>query len=249
MSTTPPPATKDIIVNIVVGLPLTLDEFTDAVQFKFRKGIAVAAGVNVRRVFITQIRKISNRRDYSRRHLLAETLAVDVDVTAANASAAETVSNQLVPNTISASLESQNLPGAVLLQPPTLSVLPESCGSISPACEAALQSCINTANNCSCITTYYSCAIGCHTSDIMQKLLDMCNQKSCDDTCPLAADPGLAEKYITDFTVENQILLPSGQGVIIPAGALDKPIKIGVHIMSTPPRMPGHQISKGLKIM
>ena len=245
-STTPPPATKDIVVNIVVGLPLTLDEFTDTVQLKFRKGIAVAAGVNVQRVFIT---KISNRGDYSRRHLLAEWLAIDVEVTAANASAAETVSKHLVANTISASLESQNLPGAVLLQPPTLSVLPESCNSISPACEAALKSCMDTTNNCSCITTYYSCAIGCHTSDTMQKLLDMCNQKSCDDACPLTADPSFAEKYITDFMVENRILLPSGQGVIIPAGALDQPIKIGVHIISTPPRMPGHQISKGLKIM
>ena len=56
------------------------------------------------------------------------------------------------------------------------------------------------------------------------------------------------ERLITRFDVENHVLLASGQGVIIPAGALTESITIGVRV-TVAPTLPGPQIMEGLKRM
>ena len=56
------------------------------------------------------------------------------------------------------------------------------------------------------------------------------------------------EKLITHIDVENQVLLASGQGVIIPAGALTQSITIGVRV-TVAPTLPGPQITEGLARM
>ena len=122
-----------------------------------------------------------------RRQLLAESLEVAVNIAAANAAAAINIVAQLTPEVVRASLESNNLPGATLVQ--------------LPACSA-------------------------------------CSQ----------AEAYAVERLITRFDVENQVLLASGQGVIIPAGALTQSITIGVRV-SVAPTLPAPQIMEGLERM
>jgi hypothetical protein len=53
------------------------------------------------------------------------------------------------------------------------------------------------------------------------------------------------ERLITRFDVENHVLLASGQGVIIPPGALTESITIGVRV-TVAPTLPEPQIKEGL---
>ena len=193
-STTPTPATAEansVVVRLVVGLPITLVEFTPVVRLNFRTGIAAAAKVQVWRVSIVNVTTVRSRRAGRSRQLLAEGLEVAVDIAAANATAATDVAAQLTPETVSAGLASNGLAGATLVQLPACSV---------------------------------------------------CTQAS------TSSEKYAVERLITRFEVENQVLLESGQGVTIPAGALSESVTIGVRVTAAP-ALPGHQIMEGVKRM
>jgi hypothetical protein len=190
----PTPEADCVFVCLVVGLPISLAEFTADVRLRFRTAIAAAAKVQVWRVFIVNVTTVGtarSRRVLHRRQLLAESLEVAVDIAAANATVAMNVSAQLTPEVVRANLASNNLPGASLVQLPACSV----CSQASTGSEA------------------YA-----------------------------------VERLITRFDVENHVLLASGQGVIIPAGALTESITIGVRV-TVAPTLPGPQIMEGLKRM
>ena len=67
---------KDVIVKMVIGLPLSVEEFTPDKQISFRQSIADAAGVSLVKVRIAKIEAVDARR----RHILAENIAIDVQV-------------------------------------------------------------------------------------------------------------------------------------------------------------------------
>jgi len=61
---------------MVIGLPLSVEEFTPDKQISFRQSIADAAGVSLVKVRIAKIEAVDARR----RHILAENIAIDVQV-------------------------------------------------------------------------------------------------------------------------------------------------------------------------
>jgi hypothetical protein len=190
----PTPEADTVFVRLVVGLPISLAEFTADVRLRFRTAIAAAAKVQVWRVFIVNVTTVGtarSRRVLHRRQLLAESLEVAVDIAAANATVAINVAAQLTPEVVTTNLASNNLPGASLVQLPACSV---------------------------------------------------CSQAS------MGSEAYAVERLITRFDVENHVLLASGQGVIIPAGALTESITIGVRV-TVAPTLPGPQIMEGLKRM
>ena len=185
------PEADSVLVRLVVGLPISLAEFTADVRLRFRTAIAAAAQVQLWRVFIVNVTTVGtarSRRVLHRRHVLSESLEVAVDIAAANATVAINMAAQLTPEVVRANLERINLPGATLVQLPACSV----CSQASTSSEA------------------YA-----------------------------------VERLITRFDVENHVLLASGQGVIIPPGALTESITIGVRV-TVAPTLPEPQIKEGL---
>jgi cysteine-rich repeat protein len=127
----PTPEADSVLVRLVVGLPISLAEFTDDVRLRFRTAIAAAAKVQVWRVFIVSVTRVGtalSQRVLHRRQLLAESLEVAVDIATANATVAINVAAQLTPEVVRANLASNNLPGASLVQLPACSVC---CGEPS----------------------------------------------------------------------------------------------------------------------
>ena len=104
----------DVIVELVLGLPMTVDEFTADKQISFRKAIADAAGVALAKVRIAKIEAVPARR--SSRQLLAESISVQVEVAAQDSSAANALASNLTPDKINAKLQEAGLPQAEILQ-------------------------------------------------------------------------------------------------------------------------------------
>lgn len=107
-------AETDIIVELVLGLPMSVDEFTADKQISFRQAIATAAGVVLAKVRIGKIIAVPARR--SSRQLLAESISVQVEVAAKDSSAANAVASNLTPDKINAKLQEAGLPQAEILQ-------------------------------------------------------------------------------------------------------------------------------------
>jgi hypothetical protein len=131
----PTPEADSVLVRLVVGLPISLAEFTDDVRLRFRTAIAAAAKVQVWRVFIVSVTRVGSalsQRVLHRRQLLAEGLEVAVDIATANATVAINVAAQLTPEVVRANLASNNLPGATLVLLPACSV----CSQASTSSEA-----------------------------------------------------------------------------------------------------------------
>jgi len=104
-------AETDIVVAIVLGLPMSVDDFTDDKKLSFRKAIADAAGVGLSKVRIASIRAAGRRRQ-----LLAESIEVEVEVAAADGNAANAVANNLTPDKINAKLQEAGLPQVAILR-------------------------------------------------------------------------------------------------------------------------------------
>ena len=116
--TTPPPGTMpsttdsgEIKITMVLGLPLSLEEFDSGAQLKFRSGIAVAAGVDPWKVEITGIEQARRRRS-----LLSGSIKVGVAVAAPNRAAATSMAGKLSSDTINAELVKLGLPQAQILE-------------------------------------------------------------------------------------------------------------------------------------
>ena len=108
-------AETDVVVAIVLGLPMSVDDFTLDKQLSFRQAIAGAAGVGMSKVRIASIRAAGRRRQ-----LLAESIEVEVEVAAADSNAASAVANNLTPDKINAKLQAAGLPQAEILRAATV---------------------------------------------------------------------------------------------------------------------------------
>ena len=106
-----------------MGLPISKDEFDDAKQQDFKQSIANAAGVAVQKIEIKGIQSTTIRRalsSASSRHLLAQGIKIDVEVTAADGSAAASMAGLLTADNINAQLEAAGLPKAQILSAPEI---------------------------------------------------------------------------------------------------------------------------------
>jgi hypothetical protein len=108
---------SEVIVTMKLGLPISKDDFKTHMQISFRQAIANAAGVGLTKVRIAKITAVNTRRS---RRLLAESIAVDVEVAAADSSAAKSVASNLSPDKINAQLEQAGLPKAEVLEAPSV---------------------------------------------------------------------------------------------------------------------------------
>ena len=234
--TTTPIATAltEVVVSIVVGLPITEAAFTNELQLNFRRGLAAAARVGLDKVTITSIKSVSSSRR------AADSLQIGVAVSTDNSTAAIGVAEQLTDDQISGSLEANGIAGATVLEPPVLSSLPEACTAVQSECNATYQSCLTTRSACQCLTDFSKCLTGCHTMQLVASMSGQCSLSYCHSTCPLPPSAIMVEQLI-DASVDNRVSLSSGEGVFIPRGALASNTKIVVRVLSSVPRVPGHQ--------
>ena len=227
-------AVAQVVVSIVVGLPMSEAEFTSELRLQFRRGVAAAAGVSLDRIEITSIKAVSSSRR------AAESLEVGVAVATANSTAAISVAEQLTDDQISDGLEANGIAGATVLQPPVLSTLPEACAAVESECSSAYTSCLTRRSACQCLLEFSTCLTGCHTPQLVTALSQNCSSSYCHSTCPLPPSAHTVE-WLIDASVDNEVLLSSGEGVFIPRGALASNTKIGIKMLSYVPRVPGHQ--------
>lgn len=106
-------APTDIIIQIVLGLPMSVDDFTPDKQTSFSQAIANAANVALSKVKIVNIEAVSARR---RRWLLAESIRISVEVAAQDDRTAQAVSSNLAPDMINDQLQQAGLPQAEILE-------------------------------------------------------------------------------------------------------------------------------------
>jgi len=128
-----------------VLLPLTLSNFDDSTQAKFKAAIAAAAGVLSVDVIIDNIESISTARrgqniSAGRRRLLADGIRIDMSIRAADKTAAEAMVTKLTITAINAKLAEFGLPAATILEVPKpetdaaaggSSMLPAIIGSVA----------------------------------------------------------------------------------------------------------------------
>ena len=107
----------DVIVKMVVGLKISVDEFDNAKQLNFRQGIADAAAVALGKVWITNIQV----QTPSGRRLLVDSIKIDVEVAAKDTNAAASVVKMLTVENINFQLSKAGLPEAEVLSVPVVS--------------------------------------------------------------------------------------------------------------------------------
>ena len=85
-----------------------------------KQGIANAAGASLSEVSIISIESVATRR----RHLLAESIRIDVEVAANSTSAADSMVKKLTTESIDTQFKNAGLPKAQILSPPESVVVP-----------------------------------------------------------------------------------------------------------------------------
>jgi len=124
---TPDFAPTDVIIKMVFGLPMSIDEFTPATQTSFKQALADAAGVVLQKVKIANIEAVTARRS---RQLLAESIRIDVEVAMKDDSAAQAAIGNLTPEMINTQLQKVGLPQATILEAASVQL---PAGAVSPS--------------------------------------------------------------------------------------------------------------------
>jgi len=88
-------------------------EFDDAKQEAFQQALADASSVALSKVKIANIKSITSRR----RHLLAEGIAIDVEITATDTQSAASVASKLTGDNVNDQLAKAGLPEAEVSSP------------------------------------------------------------------------------------------------------------------------------------
>ena len=104
------------IVRMEIVLTISKDEFDNTKQLDFRQGIADAAGVILSKVRIVKIESTETRR----RHLLADQIKIEVEVSTRDSDEAKSVANMLTEDSINAQLQKRGLPEAVVVSDPRI---------------------------------------------------------------------------------------------------------------------------------
>jgi hypothetical protein len=115
---TPMPA--EHLVRVTVAVPMTAEEFTPAVQLRFREGLALAAEVDVSQVVIIAVVKQDGSFIPPARRLLSSSLRVQFEMIGLSLSAAEQVSVKLTPERINNGLAVMGLPAVTITIPPSI---------------------------------------------------------------------------------------------------------------------------------
>ena len=102
------PEETDVMVRLILGLPLSVQEFTPDVQVQFRASISTTAGVPLEKVNIHEVTSMDLRRSAGAQ--------VHVEVAASSSSAADSVTRSLSIENINAQLARDGMPPAVILE-------------------------------------------------------------------------------------------------------------------------------------
>ena len=116
-TTTPTSEPESYVVKMVVALPLTIQEFNNSAQIKFKQSVARASGVSSTDVTIERI--VDMNGGTVRRRLLSTGIRVETSVKAPNESAASAISTSLTADTLNSALVEAGLPAATILEAPT----------------------------------------------------------------------------------------------------------------------------------
>ena len=118
--TTPAPAPQPAgyVVKMAVSLPMTMQQFNNNEQLKFKQSVARTAGVSSADVSIDRIVDMNIGTAVLRR-LLATGIRVDTSVKASDEIAASEISTSLTPDNLNSELVAAGLPAATILEAPT----------------------------------------------------------------------------------------------------------------------------------
>lgn len=160
-----------VYMTLTLGLPLSVEEFTPALQLDFRKAVAATADVEVSRVVIVSISaQAASRRlfeFFARRRLLSSSLAVAFSITLDSSTNISTVPLPTT-ETLNAELQSRALPTVELLVAASIVIYEqrELCppGSVCAGGEDVLYcrpftmslAGASTQADCLCLPGYYS---------------------------------------------------------------------------------------------
>ena len=115
-TTTPVPQPAGYVVKMAVSLPMTIQQFNDNEQLKFKQSVALAAGVSSADVSIDRIVDMNSGTAVLRR-LLATGIRVDTSTKAPTEIAANAISTSLTVNRLNSALVAAGLPAAAILEP------------------------------------------------------------------------------------------------------------------------------------
>ena len=110
---------EQTVVRMVLGVALSLQEFTVDKQTLFKRALAAAAGVGAESVRITNI----SSRSPTRRRLLAGGISVSAQATVAGAAQGASAAQQLTAANLNAQMGQLGLPAVEVLQAPVVAVV------------------------------------------------------------------------------------------------------------------------------